>query len=268
MDLALGGKRALITGSTSGIGIGIAKRLADEGAVVVIHGRNPARGEKVVEDLVQGGATASLVLGDLSRDDEAAHVCDEVLGALGGIDILVNNAAHTGDGHVDWFDDTIARWEEAYQSKPMAAVRMIKRLVPGMIERGWGRVINIGSAAAVQPTAGQPSQYASYAAMLNLTAGLARSMTVGGVTVNTVSPGVIMTPAVEAWGTDLGRQQGWPEDWAEIEKRLVTTFLPLPVQRIGRVEDIGAAVAFLASPLAGYITGINMRIDGGQIQSV
>jgi NAD(P)-dependent dehydrogenase (short-subunit alcohol dehydrogenase family) len=190
------------------------------------------------------------------------------MNALGGIDILVNNAAHTGEGHNDWLDDPIPNWITSYQSKPLAAVRMIRRFLPGMIERDWGRIINNGSAAAVQPTAGNPSQYASYAAMLNITAGLARSLTVGGVTVNTVSPGIILTPAVEAWATDLACQNGWPSEWAEIEKRLISTYLPLPVKRIGRGEDIAAAVAFLASPLAGFVTGINFRVDGGQVQSV
>lgn len=268
MDLGLKGKRALVTGSTSGIGIGIAERLIAEGASVVVHGRNRERGEKVLENLKRAGGTASLVLGDLSRDDEAERVGDAVMKAVGGIDILVNNAAHTGDGHFDWFDQPIEHWETVYQSKPVAAVRMIKRFVPAMMERGWGRVINIGSAAAVQPSAGQPAYFASYAAMLNLTAGLARSMTVGGVTVNTVSPGPIMTPAVDTWARDLAKQQGWPDEWEEIEKRLVTTFVSIPVQRIGRVEDVGAAVAFLASVLAGFITGINLRVDGGQVQSV
>ena len=268
MDLAIAGKRALVTGSTSGIGIGIVRRLVEEGAEVVVHGRDQARGERVLDQLRQAGGSASLVLGDLSRDDEADRVGQDVMDALGGVDILVNNAAHTGHGHYDWLDDPVPHWLTSYQSKPLAAVRMIKRFLPGMIERGWGRVINIGSAAAVQPTAGNPSQYASYAAMLNLTAGLARSLPVGGVTVNTVSPGIILTPAVETWGRDLARQQGWPSDWAEIEQRLIGSFLPLPVKRVGRVDDIGAAVAFLASPLAGFITGANIRVDGGQVQSV
>jgi NAD(P)-dependent dehydrogenase (short-subunit alcohol dehydrogenase family) len=274
MDLELTGRRALVTGSTSGIGAGIARRLAAEGAIVVVHGRNRARGESVVTGITSTGGTASLVLGDLSVDDEADRVGREVMAALGAIDILVNNAAYTGggppewDGHQEWLEDPIPHWIAAYQSKALAAVRMIKRFVPGMIERRWGRVINIGSAAAVQPVAGIPAQQAGYAAVLNMTASLARSLHCVGVTANTVSPGVILTPAVERWATDLGQQQGWPTEWDEIEKRLVSTYLPLPVGRIGRPDDIAAAVAYLVSPLSGFVTGINLRVDGGQIQSV
>lgn len=268
MDLDLKGKRALITGSTSGMGIDIAKVLAAEGATVVVHGRNRERGERVVEEITAAGGKVSLVLGDLSRDDDADRIGDEVMASLGGIDILVNNAAHTGEGHFDWLDEPIEHWLIAYQSKPLAAVRMIRRFLPGMIERGWGRVINNGSAAAVQPVAGQPGQFAAYAAMLNISAGLARSLPGTGVTANTVSPGLILTPAVETWAKDLGKQMGWPESWDEIEKSLISSFLPLPVSRIGRGGDIAYAVAFLASPKSSFITGINLRVDGGQVQCV
>jgi 3-oxoacyl-[acyl-carrier protein] reductase len=268
MDLQLKGKRALITGSTSGMGIDIAKLLSAEGAIVVVHGRDRARGERVVEDIRKSGGEASLVLGDLSHDDQADRVGDEVMARLGGIDILVNNAAHTGEGHFDWLDEPIEHWLLSYQSKPLAAVRMIKRFLPGMIERGWGRIINNGSAAAVQPVAGQPGQFAAYAAMLNISAGLARSLPGTGVTANTVSPGLILTPAVETWAKDLGKKMGWAEDWETVEKNLIGQFLPLPVSRIGRGFDIAYAVAFLASPLSGFITGINLRVDGGQVQCV
>lgn len=274
MDLQLSGKRALVTGSTSGIGAGITLRLAAEGAHVVVHGRNRARGESVAGEIVRAGGNATLILGDLAVDEEADRVSSDVIAQLGGIDVLVNNAAYTGggppewDGHHQWLDDPLPHWVAAYQSKALAAVRMIKRFAPGMIERRWGRVINIGSAAAVQPVAGIPAQQAGYAAMLNLTASLARSLHDVGVTANTVSPGVILTPAVERWAADLGQQHGWPAEWDEIEKRLVSTYLPLPVGRIGRPDDIATAVAYLASPLSGFITGINLRVDGGQVQSV
>jgi len=208
------------------------------------------------------------VLGDLASDQEARRVGDEVMDAVGGVDILVNNAAHTGGENPGWFDEPMEFWPVAFQAKPFAAARMIKRFVPGMAERRSGRVIAIGSAAAVQPIAGIPAQQACYAAMLNMTASLARSLHGVGVTANTVSPGVILTPAVEAWGAELGRQQGWPQDWESIEQSLISKFLPLPAGRIGRVEDIAAAVAFLASPLTGFITGINLRVDGGQVQAV
>jgi 3-oxoacyl-[acyl-carrier protein] reductase len=268
MDLGLTGKRALVTGSTSGIGAATAKLLAEEGVIVAVHGRDRARGEAVVREIEATGGQAMLALGDLSSDAGAAAVGDAIEAKLGGIDILFNNAALTGEGHTGWFDEPIEHWVQAFQSKPFAAARMIRRFVPGMVERRWGRVIANASASAIQPIGGIPAQQACYAAMVNMTGSLARSLQNVGVTANTISPGLILTPAVEIWAQDVARQQGWPEDWDAIENKLVTTMFPLPCGRIGRGLDIAAAVAFLSSDLAGYITGANLRIDGGQVQCI
>jgi len=268
MDLKLKGKRALVTGSTSGIGAATAKLLAEEGVIVAVHGRDRARGDTVVREIEAAGGQAILALGDLSNDAGATAVGDAVEAQFGGIDILFNNAALTGEGHTGWFEEPLEHWVEAFQSKPFAAARMIRRFVPGMAERRWGRVIANASASAIQPIGGIPAQQACYAAMVNMTASLARSLHNVGVTANTISPGLILTPAVDIWARDMARQQGWSKDWDAIEGKLVTTMFPLPCGRIGRVLDIAAAVAFLSSDLAGFITGANLRIDGGQVQCV
>lgn len=262
MDLRLSGKRALVTGSSSGIGAGIARMLAAEGCVVFVHGRNTERAETVARDIKAAG----VAIGDLSTDEGA----DAVKTAVGEIDVLVNNSGGSdGTSALSWLDVTEKNWATTYQGNVVAAARMIRRFVPGMKERGWGRVIQVASAAATQPLAYGPDYGAAKGAIVNLTVSLAKSLGDCGVTANTISPGVILTPAVERWVGHLTKQQGWEGlSQEEIEKRLTRQMLTVPVGRIGRVEDIGHAVCMIASPNAGFMTGANVRVDGGQNQAV
>lgn len=269
MDLQLKGRRALVTGSSSGIGAGIARILAAEGATVVVHGRDEKRARQVAEHLGETGGKAFVVLGDLATEAGSKHVADAVLKELGGIDILVNNAGgKTVPGNPPWFDVPWADWIGTYEQNVGAAVRLIHRLVPGMKERGWGRVIQIASAAGVQPEPAIGEYQAAKAAMINLSVGLARSLAHTGITVNTVSPGTILTPAVERWLGSVAEQMNWGTDRDVIEKRFTTELIPICADQLGRPEDIGRVVALLASPLSGYISGANYRVDGGQCRSV
>ncbi len=271
MNLVLRGKRALVTGSSSGIGAGIARALAAEGVSVAVHGRNAERSESVAAQIRFDGGNAVVVLGDLASDVGAAAVADAALAQLGEVDILVNNAGgneSVRSGNPGWFEVSPDDWAAAYQQNTVAAVRLVQRLAPGMKQRGWGRIIQIASASAIQPIPFIPNYQAAKAAMLNLSASLARSLAHTGITVNTVSPGTVRTPAVDAWLDSVSQQMKWEGDAEAVEQRFTREMIPLCVSRIGRVEDIGNAVAFLSSPLAGYITGANLRVDGGQIQSV
>jgi 3-oxoacyl-[acyl-carrier protein] reductase len=269
MDLQLTGKRALVTGSTAGIGEGIARRLAAEGVAVAVHGRDRERGERVVGGIRAAGGQAILALGDLTDDAAAARVADEVEAQWGGVDILVNNSGgKTGEGQTSWWDLTIDDWTQTYQMCVLSAVRLIKRLVPGMIERKWGRVIQISSSSASMPTPGIPHYQAAKAAMTNMTVGLAKTLAATGVTANAVSPGMVLTEGVKTWVTVLAEQSGWPSDLETIEKRATSEFVPVPAGRFGRVEEIAAIVALLASPLGAFITGANIRADGGFVPTV
>jgi NAD(P)-dependent dehydrogenase (short-subunit alcohol dehydrogenase family) len=271
MNLILRGKRALVTGSSAGIGAAIARVLAAEGVRVAVHGRNAARCEAVAGEIRTAGGEACVVLGDLADDAGAQAVADATLQALGGVDILVNNAGgneSVQSGNPGWFEVTAQDWVAAYQQNTVAAVRLCQRLAPGMQQRGWGRIIQIASASAIQPIPFIPNYQAAKAAMLNLSASLARALAHSGITVNTISPGTVRTPAVDTWLASVAQQMQWEGDDEAIERRLTRELIPLCVPRIGRPEDIGHAAAFLASPLAGYITGANLRVDGGQIQSV
>jgi 3-oxoacyl-[acyl-carrier protein] reductase len=264
MDLQLKGKRALVTGSSSGLGKAIALELAAEGVSVVVHGRDRARTEETAREIEKLGVQAVVTTGDLMKDADADGVADMALAALGGIDILVNNAgAVLRMDNPPWEEITPQDWIDSFNLNVGAAVRLTRRLVPGMKERGWGRVINISSTGGSQ-TMGHLLDYcAAKAGVDNMTVNLSKNLAPHGITVNAVVPGTMLTPAVERWLVTLRKQLGWPDDITHNEKIYTTEFLPQPVPRLGRPREIAVAVALLASPLSGYTTGASLRIDGG-----
>ncbi|MDD3798432.1 MAG: SDR family NAD(P)-dependent oxidoreductase [Novosphingobium sp.] len=270
MDLQLAGKRALVTGSSSGIGIGIAEVLAEEGVQVVVHGRNRQRAEAVVADLRGKGHDVALAIGDLATDDGARATADAALAAFGGIDILVNNAGGRSSdaGTVEWDGAAPEDWIDTYNKNAVATVRMVRLLAPAMKERGWGRLIQFASSAANSPNAGIPHYAAAKAAIANLTVSLSRAYAMTGVTANTVSPGMIATPAVDEWFDNIAAQKGWENDRARTQKWALENLLHQTVDRVGQVRDIGAMVAYLCSPLADFVNGANFRIDGGRSPGV
>jgi NAD(P)-dependent dehydrogenase (short-subunit alcohol dehydrogenase family) len=272
MDLNLAGKRALVTGSSSGIGRAVAQVLAREGAVVAVHGRNRDRTEETAQAIRAAGGEAHVAIGDLAHDEGAAAVIGAVDNALGGLDILVNNIGgneSAGGGLTGWFNDTPQVWTGTMQQNLVAPVRMIHAFVPGMRERGWGRVINVSSGGGAQPTPQAAAYCAAKAAVNNLTVSLSMELARTGVTVNTVSPGCTRTAMFEGTLKTMGDANGWPEDLDERETRFMDLGLfACASARYGRPEEIGALIAFLASPLSAFINGADYRIDGGQVQSV
>lgn len=272
MNLNLTGKRALVTGSSSGIGRGIAKVLAAEGVHVIVHGRDQKRTSAVAEAIRSAGGRADIALGDLATDAGAASVVAAADEAGGAIDILVNNIGGNeaaGGGLNGWFNDTPEVWAGVIQQNLIAPVRMIHAFVPAMRERGWGRVINIASGGGSAPTPQAAAYCGAKAGLINLSVSLSLEMARSGVTVNTVSPGCTRTEMFERTLTTLGDAQGWPAEMDEREARFMDLGLfPCASRQYGRPDDVGALVAFLASPLSAFVNGANYRIDGGQVQSV
>jgi NAD(P)-dependent dehydrogenase (short-subunit alcohol dehydrogenase family) len=267
MDLQLRGKRAVVTGSSSGIGEAIAKALAAEGATVVVHGRRQAEAKRVAGEITAAGGKAVVALGDLATDAGADAVAQTANEALGGVDILVNNAG--AFPQKPWLESTAAEWNDLYNQNVGSMVRIITRLVPGMKKRGWGRVISLASCVATMPLSGMANYSATKAANLNLAVSLAKDLSGTGITSNAVSPGMIVTPGVEDMLKAMAPQYGLPpDDFAALEQFAVKNMVPNPSNRLGRVEDIAATVAFLASPLAGYINGADIRVDGGTVPAI
>lgn len=266
MDLHLKGKRALVTGSSSGIGAAIARELAAEGVSVVVHGRDAERAKAVAREVEAAGVRAAVVLGDVTTDAGADAIAEGALAALGGIDILVNSAGGVvRSDNPQWMDMSSSEWLMAFNFNVVSIVRLAQRLSPGMIERGWGRIINISSIASSRFSGLLHDYGAAKAAVDHLTGNLSKTLAPKGVTVNAVIPGTVMTPQAERWIVTLRKQKGWSDDLAENERIYTSEFAPQPVPRLGRPAEIAAAVAFLASPRSDYTTGATLRVDGGTL---
>ncbi len=263
MDLQLRDKCALITGGSGDIGQGIAQVLIREGATVILHGQTAKQLYQVVSSL-QGNVFA--VAGDLASDSDCCEIAQEALRLAGHVDILINNAA--AYTHGSWFDDSPDMMLNLYNVNVVGAARLIQQLAPQMRERHWGRIIQIASGDATEPLAFMSSYAATKAALVNMTVGLAKSLANSGITVNTVSPGIIATDNVKAFYHTLAERFGWESEWPAIEQHILTDILPNPTGTLGTVEEVADLIAYLASPLSSYINAANLRIDGGSTRSI
>jgi 3-oxoacyl-[acyl-carrier protein] reductase len=265
MEMHLAGKCALVTGSSSGLGAAIAKELAAEGVWVAVHGRDRERAENTAREIERAGGKAPLIIvGDLTDDAEVDAVADSALAGFGSVDVLVNNAGGlVRMDNPDWSAVTSADWSHGYRKNVIGALRLIQRFVPGMQARGWGRIVNISSIAGSHIVGSQIDYGASKAALNNMTVGLAKVLGKSGITVNAISPGTMLTPAVDRWLVTLRGQHGWSSDLAENEKRYTTELFPQAIPRLGKPREIATLVTYIASPNSGYMTGAYIRVDGG-----
>jgi NAD(P)-dependent dehydrogenase (short-subunit alcohol dehydrogenase family) len=267
MDLQLKGRRALVTGSSSGIGEAIARMLAEEGCAVVVHGRNRERAEKVAAQIKAAG----VAIGDLGTEEGAAAVHEQAQKALGGnVEILVNNAggSSTGNTTKNPIEISPGDWVSNYHANALSSVRLCRLAVPDMVAAKFGRVINVSSAVAVQPNNLGADYSGAKAALNNFTVSLAGALKGVGVTVNTVSPGVIAVDGLIRFGRiKYGDDQMTIE---QVTARLVAdkAFDLPPAGRLGIPDDLAIVVCTLASPRSGFVTGANYRVDGGQVRSV
>jgi 3-oxoacyl-[acyl-carrier protein] reductase len=249
MDLNLTGKTALVTAASGGIGKGVAEALADAGVRVAISGRTRSSLETVAEALASRSAIPPvIVVGDVGAKNGPARIAAEATAALGGrIDILVNNAGAArpikGEG-----DD--AFWEEAFALNFMAARRLTECVVPAMKAQRWGRIISMsGVVVAPSPNAAAPAK----AALVSWSRTLASDLGGYGITVNTIAPGRINSAQIE-------RLHPTEQSRADYIRQNI------PAGYFGEPHDIGHLVAFLASPLARYINGAAIPVDGGTLR--
>ena len=266
MDLQLHDRCVLITGAAGDIGQGIARTFLREGAIVILHGLDQAQIDPLADSLRSSGARVYTVTGDLSSDESVRRIANDARDCVGGVEILVNNAATYTHG--SWFDDSPAEMLKLYDVNVVGAARLIQQLVPQMRDRHWGRIIQVASGDASEPLAFMSAYAATKAALVNLTVGLAKTLVNTGITVNSISPGIIATDSVKQFYRGLAGRFGWGSDWGAIEQHIVTEVLPNPTGTLGTVQEVADLIAFVASPLAGYINAANLRIDGGSSHAV
>jgi NAD(P)-dependent dehydrogenase (short-subunit alcohol dehydrogenase family) len=261
MDLGLAGKLALVSGSHRGTGAGIAEALAREGARVLVHGFEPGQPDAVVERLLGEGLDVVPVVGDLMTDDAAAALVREILAEHERIDVLINNYGVAEGGR--WLETSTEDWVSIYQKNVLSGVRLVHGFAPGMRERGFGRIVFVGTIGSIRPAKRMPHYYASKAVLPNLCVSLSKELAGSGITVNLVSPGIIATAEVKAMFMRRAEKEGWGDDWAEIQRKAARELFDNPTGRIAEVEEVASLVAFVASERAGYINGAHYRIDGG-----
>jgi 3-oxoacyl-[acyl-carrier protein] reductase len=262
MDLGIRGKRAFVSGSSSGIGRAIALELAGEGCDVAVHGRNKARTEETAHEVEALGVKAVVTTGDLATEEGCDKVAKETLAGIRSVDIVINSAgiALRKDAPI-WSDIPNQIWIDSYQINFMSALRMSKAFLPCIQASGWGRFVQISTGGA--RSAGVLSEYGCAKAALNkLTADIAKSVGKYGATSNGIMPGIILTPAIEEFLGVLAKQMNWKGDTAEFQRKYLE-MAPQSVQRFGQPRDIAAMATFLCSPLADYISGVTLSINGG-----
>jgi 3-oxoacyl-[acyl-carrier protein] reductase len=247
MDLGLTGKVAIVTGSARGLGAATARRLAQEGAKVVITDINAELAEATAKALRDEGLGAHCVVGDITQAADVQRLVDETVAHFGGVHILVNNAGAPRDKYlVKMSEDD---WDFVITVMLKGAFLAAKAVMPHFIDQGWGRLINISSRAHF----GNPTQ-ANYSAAKAGLIGMAKALAMEegryGITSNCVAPGFMETEMVQALAT-----------YESIKERAVAA---QPIKRVGRPEDIADAVAFLASERAGFISGEVLHVTGGR----
>ena len=241
MTNTLTGKTALVTGATAGIGHAIAQQLAAEGAEVIVHGRNAERGAKAVQEIENAGGKARFIAADVSDAADVRRLADEA----GAVDILVNNAGIYR--FAPTFETTDADFDDQLNTNLRAPYLLVQKLVPGMVARGQGSVINVTTVAASTPAAGAGIYGASKAALELLTKLWADEFGAAGVKVNAVAPGPTQTQGTADMSTEL------------IEGLGRTTTLG----RTAEADEIANVVTFVASPAASYVNGAILTVGGG-----
>jgi 3-oxoacyl-[acyl-carrier protein] reductase len=253
MDLGLRGRVALVTGGSEGIGRAVAIELAREGARTAICGRRQEALESAAAALrgAVPGCEVVEVAADLTRSEEVERLAESVSATLGPVEVLVNAV---GRGHRALLESVSDDdWRENLDLNLLSAVRITRRLLPAMIEAGWGRIIHVAAVSGRQPSLGQLVSNVSKGALINFAKSLSNETAGSGVTVNVILPGRILSERI--------RREFSPEQIAQREEAI-------PMRRYGTPEEFAAAAVFLASTRASYITGAALAVDGGLVSSM
>ena len=238
----LSGRTALITGASGGIGSAIAKNLSQQGAHVILHGTRAGRLEELASEI---GTNVSVVTANLSDREAVGGLVSEAAKATGAIDILVNNAGITRDNLLMRMKDE--EWDDVLEVNLTSSMLLCRSAIRAMMKARWGRIISISSIVGVTGNPGQTNYAASKAGMIGFSKSLAAEVASRGITVNVVAPGFIETPMTN----ELTDEQ---------KQKLLGN---VPAGRLGSSQEVAAAVSFLASEEAAYMTGATLHVNGG-----
>jgi 3-oxoacyl-[acyl-carrier protein] reductase len=261
MDLQLKGKTALILGGSKGLGRGVADALAAEGVAVALVARGQEALDRAVSEIASRGATALGFAADLANWQSVENAANAARKQLGAIDILLNNSGGPPPSGVVGVSAKV--WEEQYNAMVLPLFRITDLLIGDMRARKWGRILNVASTSVVEPIMAIGVSNTLRSAIVGWAKTLATETARDGITVNTLLPGAISTDRTVQMSRAAAERQK-----ISVEEAIQRNVQSIPVGRIGTPAEFGAVAAFLASPLAAYVTGSLIRIDGGAIRSV
>jgi 3-oxoacyl-[acyl-carrier protein] reductase len=258
MDLQLKDRIAIVGGASQGIGYGIARTLAGEGAKLAIVARREANLADAAERIRrETGAEVLPIAADCRRAEDCSRVISRVVEVHGGIDVVINNDGAPPLGQLDTFDD--AAWQKAVEQNLMYVVRMARGALLHMKARGGGSIVNITAISAIQPLAKFGLSVATWSGVIGFAKTLSIEAAPFGITVNTICPGYIETSRLEKVFAAGGADPELMRNQLKAE---------VPLKRIGSVDDVAALVALLVSPRGSYITGTTIQVDGGLLRAV
>ena len=263
MKIDLSGKTAIVTGSTAGIGHAIAKGLAQAGAAVVVNGRTPAAVERTVATLSADAPWARIR--GVAANVGTARGCAALVSAEPAADILINNVGIYGPQ--DFFEIADAEWTRFFEVNVMSGVRLARAYLPGMMERGWGRVLFVSSESALNIPADMIHYGFTKTAQLAISRGLAKRVAGTGVTVNAILPGPTLSDGVEAMLKEAQQGSGlsMEETAAAFVKQQRSSSL---IQRAASVDEVANLAVYAVSPQASATTGAALRVDGGVVDTI
>lgn len=253
MDLGLKGKVALVTGGSQGIGKGVAFKLAEEGAIVVIAARGQALLDEVATQIHRQGGQALAIAADVSKAEDCYRLIQQIQEKFGRLDILVNNAGTSATGEFENVSDQA--WHDDFDLKLFAAIRLSRMAIPLMKTHRWGRIINMTNIGAKEPRAKSAPTTVTRAAGMALTKILSKEFAADNILVNTVCIGWIRAAQHERKAAKAG---------IPVEKMYEDMGKDIPLGRVGQAEEVANVVAFLASEAASYVTGSSINLDGGK----